>query len=55
MKKQKLDMLVLFVAVLFFAANADARGVRNVPDGGATASLFAVGVAGLAVVRRFYR
>ena len=57
MKKQKIDMLVLFVAMLFFAANASAghHSGGSVPDGGATASLFAVAVAGLAVVRRFYR
>ena len=54
MKKQKFDMLVLFVALLFFAANASA-GHHPAPDGGATASLFAVGVAGLALVRRVCR
>ena len=54
MKKQKIDMFVLLAALLFWAANAGA-GPHHIPDGGATASLFAVGVAGLAVVRRFCR
>ena len=54
MKNQKIDLYVIVAAVLFWAANAGA-GPHHIPDGGATASLFAVGVASLAVVRRFFR
>lgn len=54
MKKTKIDVFVVAAALLFWAANAGA-GPHHIPDGGATASLFAVGVAGLAAVRKFIR
>ena len=54
MKKTKIDLFVVMAALLLWAANAGA-GPHHIPDGGATASLFAVGVAGLAAVRKFIR
>ncbi len=52
MKKPVLDLLVVTVAILMWANTSPAVPV---PDGGATASLFVVGVAGLTVVRKFLR
>ena len=53
MKKPVLDLLVVMVAILMWANTSPAPPA--VPDGGATASLFVVGVAGLAVVRKMLR
>ena len=52
MKKPVLDLLVVTVAILMWANTSPAVPV---PDGGATASLFVVGVAGLTVARKFLR
>lgn len=52
MKKPVLDLLVVTVAILMWANTSSAHPV---PDGGATASLFVVGVAGLAIARKFRR
>ena len=52
MKKPTFDLVVVMAALLLWAGSASATPV---PDGGATATLFVAGVAGLAALRKFMR
>lgn len=53
MRKPVIDVVVVMAAVLLWAQNVPAGG--QFPDGGATSLLFAGGLAGLAMVRKFMR